>query len=62
MKNEYIALHHSLRLMRNEYNRMKTEYENFPDYLINEIEFFEEYLEDLSQQIITMEGLLTSYK
>jgi len=48
--------------MRNEYTRMKTEYENFPDYLINEIEFFEEYLEDLSQQITTMEGLLTSYK
>ena len=62
MRNEYIALHHSLRLMHNEYNRMKTEYENFPDYLINEIEFFEEYLEDLSQQIMTMEGLLTSYK
>jgi len=62
MRNEYIALHHSLRLMTNEYNRMKAEYENFPDYLINEIEFFEEYLYDLSEQIATMRGLLVSYK
>ena len=48
--------------MRNEYNRMKAEYENFPDYLINEIEFFEEYLYDLSEQIATMEGLMYTYK
>ncbi len=48
--------------MTNEYNRMKAEYENFPDYLINEIEFFEEYLYDLSEQIATMRGLLVSYK
>ena len=40
---EYVALNHALRLMLDEYERMKQEYENFPDYLINEIEFFERY-------------------
>lgn len=59
---EYVALNHALRLMFNEYERMKREYENFPDYLVNEIEFFEEYLYESSQHIVAMKELMYTYK
>ena len=59
---EYVALNHALRLMFDEYERMKREYENFPDYLVNEIEFFERYLHESSQHIVAMKELMYTYK
>ena len=59
---EYVALNHALRLMFDEYERMKQEYENFPDYLVNEIEFFEKYLLESSQHIVAMKELMYTYK
>lgn len=59
---EYVALNHALRLMFNEYEKMRQEYENFPDYLVNEIEFFERYLHESSQHIVAMKELMYTYK